>query len=142
MPATATVTVESHVDAILARTDALLKGALKASAEELATQASANAARDTGSMAAGVYAVGPGVDTYAEAAAAAGALNQGAVILPREEPEGALSAVVADAAGHAEYVELGTTRAGAQPFMGPAAEWEQPRFEQRVADAVSAGVNG
>lgn len=43
---------------------------------------------------------------------------------------------VAVGAEYGPYVELGTSRAGAQPFLTPAVEAQREPFEQRIADAL------
>ncbi|HHB1033555.1 TPA: HK97-gp10 family putative phage morphogenesis protein [Vibrio cholerae] len=47
-----------------------------------------------------------------------------------------LEGEVTATAEHAPFVEFGTRRMGAQPYMGPAAEQERPRFEQAVRGAL------
>lgn len=42
---------------------------------------------------------------------------------------------------YAHFVEFGTSRQAAQPFMGPAAETERGRLRSRVVDAVQRGAD-
>lgn len=52
------------------------------------------------------------------------------------EMTGPLSAEVATAMDYAEYVEYGTSKMGAQPYMTPAAEAVRPGFERAMGQIV------
>lgn len=47
---------------------------------------------------------------------------------------GHMTAVIGPTADYAPYVENGTSRMAAQPFMGPAFDRHEPRFRSGVAD--------
>ena len=46
------------------------------------------------------------------------------------------SGEVTAGAEYAPFVEFGTRKAESQPFMGPAAEEEQPKFNQAIKEAL------
>lgn len=52
----------------------------------------------------------------------------------RDTRPGDLAVQVGPTAEYGAFVEFGTTRAGAQPYMTPAAERVGPAFERRIAD--------
>lgn len=53
--------------------------------------------------------------------------------------EGALSGRVFTGTEYAEYVEYGTTKMGAQPFLSPAAETVRPAFIAAMGQIVAGG---
>jgi len=91
-------------------------------AREVRDGAVSNAARDTGSMASGVYVATADGSDYGERMAEARDANPEVVILDEVAPDGPGEAVVGCAAGHSIYVEYGTRNMAAQPFLTPAAE--------------------
>lgn len=52
------------------------------------------------------------------------------------------SAEVNASANYATYVELGTSRMAAQPFMGPAADKHEPAFQQAMAQLAEKALGG
>jgi hypothetical protein len=95
------------------------------------------AAKDTGSMAAGLYVATPGGSDYGERSAAAATANPKAGILPEVDKPAAGSATVAGSVDYSVFLELGTVHQAAQPFLAPAAEGERDRFTDRIAAAVN-----
>lgn len=105
-------------------------------AHEVQAGAISMAARDTGSMAEGVYVATAKGSDYGERTAAARAANPEVVILEEITPDGPQEAIVGCAAGHSIYVEYGTVHMPAQPFLTPAAEVARGG----LADAVKLRV--
>lgn len=59
-------------------------------------------------------------------------------ILPEvEAPQDDLTAIVAVGAEYGIYVEMGTSRQAAQPYLGPAAEGQRQAFEQAMRKVLS-----
>ncbi|MCW2132888.1 HK97-gp10 family putative phage morphogenesis protein [Arthrobacter sp. VKM Ac-2550] len=55
---------------------------------------------------------------------------------------GTLTVEIGPTASYAVFVELGTSKMAAQPFMGPAADRRAPAFEQAMAQLGEEGLNG
>lgn len=55
---------------------------------------------------------------------------------------GDLSVEIGPTANYGVFVELGTSRAPAQPFMGPAADRNEGPFAQALAKIAEEGLNG
>lgn len=52
------------------------------------------------------------------------------------------AAEVGPSANYGVFVELGTSRAAAQPFMGPAADRHEPLFHQAMAQIAEEALGG
>lgn len=124
--------VASYWETVLETLRGRAEQAAEESAGAIVASARQRAPRDTGSLAASLYTVGPSGSTYAAAAAEARALNPDAEILPElPRPAGRLYAVGA-AAGHAVYQEAGTRFQPAQPFLAPAAAEQAGLFKAKL----------
>lgn len=55
---------------------------------------------------------------------------------------GNLSGEVGPSANYGVFVEMGTSRTAAQPYLGPAADIHVPLFEQAVAQLGMEALNG
>ncbi|WP_066298839.1 HK97-gp10 family putative phage morphogenesis protein [Arthrobacter luteolus] len=55
---------------------------------------------------------------------------------------GDLSVEIGPTANYGVFLELGTSRAPAQPFMGPAADRNEGPFAQALAQIAEEGLNG
>lgn len=55
---------------------------------------------------------------------------------------GSIEAEVGPTANYGIYLELGTSRMAAQPFMGPAADKHSPAFEQAMAEIAERAARG
>lgn len=55
---------------------------------------------------------------------------------------GSLVAEVGPTANYGIYVEMGTSRMAAQPFLGPAADKHLPAFEQAMVQLGAEAING
>ncbi|MCA1596068.1 MAG: hypothetical protein LC772_06555 [Chloroflexi bacterium] len=101
-----------------------------------------NAAVDTGAMRASIYSVVEGQDGSGDADAAALAANPKAELLPKPDlTVDTMNGFVAVGASYAGYIEYGTTRAPAQPFLSPAVDQVRPSFEaaaSQLRQAVSS----
>jgi HK97 gp10 family phage protein len=55
---------------------------------------------------------------------------------------GSLVVEIGPSANYGLFVEMGTSRMAAQPYMGPAADRRIPAFEQAMAQLAEEGLNG
>ena len=79
----------------------------------------------TGSAQAAIYAVTSSNDGYGAASGSAQALNPTAVIVPEIDKPAEGHAVVSSAVAHGTFLELGTVKMSAHPYLAPSAENEQ-----------------
>lgn len=84
-----------------------------------------NAAVDTGFMKASIYTVTHDESSYGQGTAG----NAGALLPEVEHPASDLEAFVAVGASYGIYVELGTHKMPAQPYLTPAADAVRPALE-------------
>ena len=89
---------------------------------ELEAEAKKRAPRLTSAMANSIYTVTKEHDGYANASGAARQANPQAETQPHPKPSGNVLAHVGPCVNYAEYVEFGTSRMAAQPYLTPAAE--------------------
>jgi HK97 gp10 family phage protein len=96
---------------------------------------------DTGALRNSIYTVTSEGSDYSTALSQAMSANPDAPILPAISPEEAsvddLTAIVAVGAEYGIYVEMGTSRQAAQPYLGPAAEGQRQAFEQAMQKVLS-----
>lgn len=106
---------------------------VKTAAFNIEGRAKSNAAVDTGAMRAAIYTVTRDSSGYAGAAAAATSVNPHAEMQSEEpRPEKDTTAVVHAGMDYSVYVEHGTGKMAAQPFMTPAAAAEQPNLQRAL----------
>jgi HK97 gp10 family phage protein len=91
-------------------------------------EARLRAPHDTGALAASIYVSTPEFSDYAECAAEAQALRPGVEPEPEERTMEELSGNVGSCSPYASYVEFGTERAPAQPFLTPASDTIQQTY--------------
>ena len=119
---------------------------VRTAAFNVEARAKSHAAVDTGAMRAAIYTVTHDSSGYSGAAAeATSASAEAAEHLQEEEPQPAkaTSAVVHAGMDYSVYVEYGTGRMAAQPFMTPAAAEESPRLQQalrKLAAELESGI--
>ena len=89
---------------------------------ELQAEAKKRAPRLTGAMSNSIYTVTKDYDGYSFASGAAKQANPSAMTQAHPKPSGNVLANVGPCVNYAEYVEFGTSRMAAQPFLTPAAE--------------------
>jgi HK97 gp10 family phage protein len=89
---------------------------------ELEAEAKKRAPRLTSAMANSIYTVTKEHDGYANASGAATQANPKAETQPHPKPTGNVLARVGPCVNYAEFVEFGTSRMAAQPYLTPAAE--------------------
>ena len=89
---------------------------------ELENEAKQRAKRVTGAMNSSIYTVTKDYDGYSAASGAARQANPKVLTQPHPKPSGNVLANVGPCVNYAEYVEFGTSRMAAQPFLTPAAE--------------------
>ncbi len=106
---------------------------VKTAAFNVEARAKGNAAVDTGAMRAAIYTVTREGSGYAAAAASAASASINAEMQSEEpRPEKDTSAVVHAGMNYSVYVEYGTVKMAAQPFMAPAAAAEEPNLQQAL----------
>jgi HK97 gp10 family phage protein len=89
---------------------------------ELEAEAKRRAPRDTSAMANSIYTVTKKYDGYSQASGAARQANKDAETNQHPRPSGNVLARVGPCVNYAVFVEMGTSRMAAQPFLYPAAE--------------------
>ena len=89
---------------------------------ELEAEAKKRAPIKTSAMSNSIYTVTQKHDGYSQASGAAKRANKDAETSPHPRPAGNVIARVGPSVNYAEYVEFGTSRMAAQPFLTPAAE--------------------
>lgn len=109
------------LNALIRKIPGNVADAVASTAFAIERQAKINAPVDTSALRGSIYArIGKTKDGYAEAAAAVAAARPGTKMGALPEPENATTAYVGPGVEYAVYVELGTSRMGAQPFLLPA----------------------
>jgi HK97 gp10 family phage protein len=89
---------------------------------ELEAEAKKRAPRLTSAMSNSIYTVTKDYDGYSNASGAAMQANPKAETQPHPKPTGNVLARVGPCVNYAEFVEFGTSRQSAQPYLTPAAE--------------------
>jgi len=118
----------------------VVQDALLAGAYIVEGYAKVNAVTDTGFMKNSIYAKTSKKSNYGQRAAEARAVNDTAELLPEMDAPDDKSAIVAVAAEYGAYVEYGTARMGAQPYMRPAVDQHIPEITQAVSENLSDGI--
>lgn len=108
--------------------------AVLATARDIVQDAQGVAPVKTGCLRASIYIQADGEDTYAEASADAASRNPKAKILPELDGRQPREAFVGVAAGHGEFLELGTPKMAAQPFLTPAADAGREALPRHMAE--------
>jgi len=111
-----------EADRILQVLDKNKKKLGKLIAFEIEGEAKRRAVRATGAMSNSIYTVTQDEDGYTAASNSATGANSKAETAPHPKPRGNVIANVGPAVIYAEFVELGTSKMSAQPFLVPAAE--------------------
>lgn len=110
-----------------------LRPALMQSGNEVAGAAKtfAEASRDTGALMDSIEVTGPGETTpaYAEGGGKRTAGPNQVLVTVRNEDQ-----------RHGHFIEFGTVKQAAQPFLLPAVRTVKPRFERRMNRTVNAQV--
>ena len=122
-----------------------LNVALRKAAIEIRNAVRNAAPKDKGALAASVYAVAPGYNSYASAVAKASLLRPGVKWLSRDEAEESSArvpnvAIIAMAAPYGGYVEYGTSRNSAQPFFYRTIDEYRYKYFDIINQAVAKGV--
>lgn len=116
-----------HGDEILKRLDKETPDALFAVAEELIGVAAAKAPRDTGTLAESGYVTMEGKSTYK-----AGKRHRKEIKAKKGEVIGAFAAY------YGGFVEYGTSKRGAKPFLRPAVD----EYRNKLGDKVAIRLRG
>lgn len=134
--------VFNGIPALVAQIPVRSRQAVDDAAHEIRDRASQLAPRATGSLAASVY-VSNGTDSdYGQRSSEARGRNPQVVILPEITPEFVISLfgsnsgymdVVAVAAGHGIFLELGTRHISPRPYFTPAVEVERDIFAAQMS---------
>lgn len=132
-----TATVKDKLPTMGRRAEERLGQVVRKTALDIEAAAKLRCPVDTGACRASIHSVTDRTNGYSAAAAATKAANGGAEVFPAERPEGPMQAIVAVAAAHGIYVEMGTTRMPARPYVTPAFEQAAEPFRKALAAAVS-----
>ena len=106
--------------------------AVRATAFNIVLDAQSYAPVDTGAMKNSIYVVTDDESSYADASSDARVLNEIEILPEMDAPKDDLTAIVAVGAEYGLYVEMGTVRTSAQPYLEPAAELSREAFEQAM----------
>lgn len=120
-----------ELDRIAAGLDMNTERVLMSYAFEVEKQAKINAPYDTTALRQSVYTEGKNESKYDEARAGVQEKRPGAETERHPTPTGKVVANVGPCVEYAEYVELGTSRMGAQPYLMPAVE--------KVSNSINSG---
>ena len=143
--ATRVVIVFDNLPVVSARLHAAVVKLIKTAAFNVEFRAKQHAAVDTGAMRSAIYTVTHDSSGYEEAAAQAteDRMKRPTISaeMQTEQPRPAkdTTAIVHAGMNYSIYVEYGTGRMAAQPFMAPAAAEEQPRL-QRALEELARGI--
>ena len=113
----------TKLDAIAAGLEINRKQVLKTSAFKVEAMAKQLAPVDTSAMVNSIYTVTQDQDNYSTAQSAARSANKNVVTEAHPHPSGNIVAHVGPSVNYAAYVEFGTSKMRAQPYLGPAVEW-------------------
>lgn len=109
---------------------------VRATAFDVQDEAQNRAPVDTGALKNSIYTVTDRGSSYSDAASSAASARPAAEILPEvtasDAGVGDFVAVVAPSVEYAIYVEMGTSKQAAQPYLGPAAESMRTAFERAM----------
>lgn len=113
--------------------------AVRKAAFDIEANAKQSVPVDTGALKNSIYTVTDQGSTYGQAVGSASSANpHGHPVAEAPKPAG-ISAVVAVGMEYGVYVELGTRKMAARPFLGPAAEVVKPAFLAALAQLVEQG---
>lgn len=118
----------------------VVQNALLAGAYIIEGYAKVNAVYDTGFMRNSIYAKNRRTSNYAKRVAEARAVNKDGPIMGESDTPSEQSAIVAVAAEYGAYVEYGTSRMGAQPYMRPAVDQHIPEITEAIAANLSDSI--
>jgi HK97 gp10 family phage protein len=116
----------NHWNAIAVQLGTATKQAVKKAAFDIQGGAQVRAAVDTGFMKNSIYVSTFDETTYGQGA---GSPPKGAELLPEVKPDDGHTAIIGVGASYGLYVEMGTVRMPAQPYLMPAVESVRPGFE-------------
>lgn len=111
----------SKIPAVAKRSHKDLSAMVRTAALKIEQQAKLAAPVDTGLLRNSIYTVTYGQSGRPQADAAAQAVRKGSNLGPEPAADNDLTAIVAVGAEYGIYVELGTVRSPAQPYLLPAA---------------------
>lgn len=126
----------NHFPAIILALKKATQDQVDKTAGDVAQAATGRAPVLTGYLRSSVYTVTSKASTYA-----AGIVGTGELLAELPNP-GEGKALVGVAASHGVYVEYGTHKMAAQPFITPAAEGMRSQFESEMAKALSDAATG
>lgn len=124
----------NHLGLIAAALQPTLDKVVRKATLDVQAQAQGNVTVVTGFLKNSIYTLtDAGESSYDTAAAAAQAANPKAEVLDQVEtpkaPVGGSRAVVAVGASYGSFVEMGTSKMAAQPYLQPAVDQVKPSFE-------------
>lgn len=128
--------VYNHLPALTAEIEAAVSVMVRKAALDIQALAQAQAPVATGFLKSSIYTVTKGESTYSSIA------DNGELLPEVDHPSSATEAYVAVGAEYGVYVEMGTSKMAAQPYLIPAAEMVRPAFVEamtRLEDALKIG---
>lgn len=134
------------LDSLAANLQRQLGAVVRKTAFDVQAAAQQAVPRDTGAAANSIYTVTDGADGYA--AAATEAASAGAAMLDQVRPGDIVSgvrgpsAIVAVGVKYGVYLEFGTTRMPARPFLSPAVALAEEGFLAACGQAVGLAASG
>lgn len=136
------IVLSSHIPEITPAIIREVGKVVKGTALSIERNAKLAAPVDTGALRASIHTVTWTQNGYPDSAMAASGLNPKAVIfdpLPKPKP---LQALVAVAVDYGEFLEMGTARQNAQPYLTPAAEGARAGFITNLSAAIKRATEG
>ena len=127
-----------RLNALIRKIPGNVATAVGATAFAIQRQAQINAPVDTSALRNSIYTrIGNQPDGYSAMAAEVSSLNPEAVLGQLPEPENATTAYVGPSVEYGVHVELGTSKRGAQPYLGPAVEAVTVSLAEKFGDVAN-----
>lgn len=127
-----------RLNALIRKIPGNVATAVGATAFAIQRQAQINAPVDTGALRNSIYTrIGNRPDGYSAMAAEVTSLKPDAVLGQLPEPENATTAYVGPSVEYGVYVELGTSKRGAKPYLGPAVEAVAASLAEKFGDVAN-----
>lgn len=115
--------------------------AIRLATNKVSKDAAGWAPVDTGFLKASNYWVASDTSNYGQAVGKAQSIDAFRPVLPEvDHPDDDATGIAAVAASYGEYIEYGTSKMGAQPFMHPAAEAMRGKLPSIIAEEIRNAI--
>jgi len=132
------VVIYDIIPEVAAQMQRTLGKIVRKAAYDCQAAAQATVVVDTGFLKNSIYTISKGYSTYQSASGKAGRKNSDAEMLPEEpHPTSSTEASCAVGANYGVFVEFGTSRMSAQPYLTPAVAKVQPEFLHALSDLLT-----